>query len=46
MTRMTARVMLGLSGEEFFKAWNAGLFAEPDSHQGAMDVAILLPFVR
>ena len=42
-----AKQYLGMSGDEFLKAWDSGAFgSDPDSRRGVMDVAILLPFVR
>jgi hypothetical protein len=43
-----ARRHLHMSGEEFLRAWDAGVFddPDPDSHRGVMDVAILIPLVR
>jgi hypothetical protein len=42
-----ARRYLQMSGDEFLKAWDDGLFGpDPDHHRGVMDVAILIPLVR
>ena len=43
-----ARRYLHMSGDEFLKAWDAGVFhdPDPDAHRGVMDVAILIPLVR
>lgn len=40
-----ARKRLGMSGDEFIRAWDAGEFGDRhDSH--LMSVAMMLPFVR
>jgi len=40
-----ARLRLGMSGEEFLRAWDAGEFG--DRHDSdLMGVAMMLPFVR
>lgn len=40
-----ARQHLGMSGEEFIRAWDAGEFGERDDSD-LMGVAMLLPLVR
>jgi hypothetical protein len=40
-----ARGQLGMSGQEFVEAWEAGLFADPDTLP-VQRVAMLLPFGR
>ncbi len=41
-----ARRYLGMSGEEFIKAWNAGKFDDDPDRPEVMRVAMLLPFAR
>jgi hypothetical protein len=42
-----ARRYVGMSGEAFLKAWDAGDFGpDPDAHRGVMHVAMLIPLVR
>jgi hypothetical protein len=36
---------LGINGEEFVRAWDAGKFEDPDRPE-VMRVAMLLPFAR
>lgn len=40
-----ARFYLGMSSEEFLKAWHGGKFQDPDQPE-IMAVAVLLPFAR
>ncbi len=40
-----ARYHLGISGDEFIRAWNAGEFDDPDRPE-VMEVVMLLPFAR
>ncbi len=40
-----ARLRLGMSGEEFLRAWDAGEFGDRDDSD-LMGVAMMLPFVR
>jgi hypothetical protein len=40
-----AQHYLGVSGDEFLRAWDAGEYGPgPDAHPGVMDVAMLLPW--
>ncbi len=45
-----ARRYLGISGDEFVRTWDAGLYGDPDDRTknspGVMRVAMLLPFAR
>jgi hypothetical protein len=43
-----ARRALGMSGDEFLRAWDAGEIDpnDPDRHGAIMRVLMLLPFVR
>lgn len=45
-----AQHYLGVSGEEFVRAWEAGEYGDPDDRTknspGVMRVAMLLPFAR
>jgi len=45
-----ARRYLGVSGDEFLRAWDAGEYGDPDDRSknppGVMRLAMLLPFVR
>jgi hypothetical protein len=41
-----ARRILGISGEEFIRAWDEGKFDEDPDQPGLMHVAMLLPFAR
>lgn len=36
---------LGMSGDEFLRAWDAGAFEDPDSSE-VMRIAMLLPLAR
>ncbi len=40
-----ARRLLGISGEEFLRRWDAGEYLpEPDDHPGVMGLWLLMPF--
>jgi hypothetical protein len=41
-----ARRHLSMSGEEFLKAWDAGVFDDDPDRPEVMSVAMLLPFAR
>jgi len=41
-----ARAWLGMSGEEFMRAWDAGEFDAPPERTEVTNVALLLPLVR
>lgn len=41
-----ARAWLGMSGEEFMSAWDAGEFDDPPERTEVTNVALLLPLVR
>ncbi len=41
-----ARAWMGMSGEEFMRAWDAGEFDAPPERTEVTNVALLLPLVR
>jgi hypothetical protein len=41
-----ARAWLGMSGDEFIRAWDAGVFDSEPERPEVMNVASLLPFGR
>lgn len=41
-----ARRHLSMSGEEFLGRWDAGEWPDPDSVEGVMAVAMLIPLIR
>ncbi len=41
-----AQHWLGISGDEFVKAWESGKFDDDPDRPGVMEVAILLPLVK
>lgn len=40
-----ARRRLGISGAEFLRRWESGVYAADPDQPGVIDVALLLPFV-
>lgn len=42
----TARQYMGMSGEQFLRAWDNGHFATPDQRSRAVRVASLIPLIR
>lgn len=40
-----AKRHLGMSAEEFIRAWRAGKFGDPDDRPEVLEVAMLLPFI-
>jgi len=42
----TARQYVGMSGDDFLRAWDNGEFADSDARDRAMRVAILIPMIR
>jgi hypothetical protein len=41
-----ARGYLKISGVEFLRKWDAGKYLDPDTQEGVMSVAMLIPLVR
>ncbi len=41
-----ARYHLGISGDEFIRAWNAGEFDDDPDRPEVMEVVMLLPFAK
>ena len=41
-----ARALLGVTGEEFIRRWDAGEYAEDPRHSEIVQLEFMLPFVR